>query len=105
MLSSEPGHRALVAVHAPRGLGAELRWQDHFASSILANMNKLMCILFLLGAIGSFGLSQRQSFKSQSQTRTGAPVGEERTIQVTAVDRVGYLACGVVCVAGFVYFV
>jgi len=41
-------------------------------------MNKLMAILFLLGAIGGFGFPQRDSFQSQSTTRFGTPVGEVR---------------------------
>ena len=68
-------------------------------------MNKLLAILFFLGAIAGFGLSQRDSFQIQSQTRTGAPVGELRTVQITPGDRVGYIALGVICMVGCLYFV
>jgi len=68
-------------------------------------MNKLMAILFLLGAIGGFGLSQRDSFQTQSRTYTGAPVGEPRTVHITRGDRVGYIAFGVVCMVACLYFV
>jgi len=64
-----------------------------------------MAILFLLGAIGGFGLSQRDSFQSQSTTSFGTPVGEVRTHQVTPADRMGYIAFGVVCMVGCLYFV
>ena len=68
-------------------------------------MNKLITILFLLGAIGGFGLSQRDSFQTQSTTGFGAPVGEARTVEITPGDRVGYIAFGVVCMVGCLYFV
>ena len=68
-------------------------------------MNKLMAILFLLGAIGGFGLSQRDSFLAQSTNRFGEPVGEARTVVVNRGDRVGYIAFGVVCMVGCLYFV
>ncbi|HXJ61054.1 MAG TPA: hypothetical protein VNU68_30785 [Verrucomicrobiae bacterium] len=67
-------------------------------------MNKLMAILFLLGAIGGFGLSQRESYQTQSHTWTGTPVGEPRTVHMTRADRVSYVAFGVVCMAGCLYF-
>ena len=68
-------------------------------------MDKLMTILFLFGAIGSFGLSQRHSFQTQRHSYTGAPVGEPETVQVTRADRVGYITFGVVCMVGCLYFV
>jgi len=68
-------------------------------------MNKLMAILFLLGAIGGFGLSQRDNFQTQSSTRFGTPVGEPRTVEVARGDRVGYIALGVACMVGCLYFV
>ena len=68
-------------------------------------MNKLMAILLLLGAIGSFAMSQRDSFQTQRQTWTGAPVGEPRTVQMTRGDRVGYIGFGIVCMVGCLYFV
>ena len=69
------------------------------------HMNKLMAILFLFGAIGGFGLSQRDSFQTQSHTSMGAPVGEPRSVQITRGDRAGYIAFGVVCMVGCLYFV
>jgi len=68
-------------------------------------MNKLMAVLFLLGAIGGFGLSQRDSFQNQSHTYTGAPVGEPRTVQITPGDSIGYVAFGVVCMVACLYFI
>jgi hypothetical protein len=68
-------------------------------------MNKLMAILFLLGALGSFGMSQRDSFQAQDHSRSGAPVGEVRTVQVTRGDRVAYIAFGIACAAACVYFI
>jgi hypothetical protein len=63
-----------------------------------------MAILFLLGAIGGFGLSQRDSFQTQDHSYTGAPVGQPRTVQISRGDRVGYVAIGVVCIAASLYF-
>jgi hypothetical protein len=60
-------------------------------------MNKLMAIVFLLGAIGGLGLSQRDSFQTQGHTYTGAPSGEPRTVYITPADRVGYIAIGLAC--------
>jgi hypothetical protein len=68
-------------------------------------MNKLMAMLFLLGALGGFGLSQRDSFQTQNTTRFGTPVGEVRTVEITRGDRVGYIAIGVVCMVGCLYFI
>jgi hypothetical protein len=51
-------------------------------------MNKLLALLFLLGALGAFGLSQRVSYQVQDHTYTGAPVGEPRTVYIRAGDRV-----------------
>ena len=68
-------------------------------------MNKFMALLLLLGAIGCFGLSQRGSFPSQSQSRTGAPTGEVRTHRITRAERGGYIAFGVVCMVGCLYFI
>ena len=67
-------------------------------------MNKLMAILFLLGALGGFGLSQRDSFQTQRQGPRGALVGEPYTVQVTHGDRIGYIAIGVVCTVACLYF-
>ena len=67
-------------------------------------MNKLMAMFLLLGALGGFGMSQRDSFQTQSQTWTGAPVGEPRTVKITPEDRVGYVAFGFACMAGCLYF-
>ena len=74
-------------------------------SSAIAHMNKLMAILFFFGAIGGFGLSQRDSYRTQNQTKGGAPVGEIRTVHITPGDKIGYVACGAVCMAACLYFV
>ena len=68
-------------------------------------MNKLMAVILLLGAIGGFGLSQRERFQTQTHTWTGAPVGEVRTVQITNGDRVGYIVFGIACMVGSLYFV
>jgi len=68
-------------------------------------MNKLMAMLFLLGAIGGFGLSHRDSFQTQAHSYTGAPIGEPRTVQITPGNRAAYIAIGVVCMVGCFYFV
>jgi len=68
-------------------------------------MNKLMAILFLFGAIGGFGLSQRDSFQTWSSSLFGFPVGDVRTVEVTRADRIGYITFGVVCMAGCLYFI
>lgn len=68
-------------------------------------MNKLMALLLLFGALGCFGLSQRDSFQTQSVGRYGAPVGEVRTVRITPWDRGGYIATGVFCLVGCVFFV
>ncbi len=41
----------------------------------LVGMNKLFAILFLLGALGSFGLSQRASLKAQETGTRGTAHG------------------------------
>ena len=64
-----------------------------------------MAILFLLGAICGFGLSQQDSFQSQEHTRTGTPVGEVPPVHITQTDRVFYVAFGVVCMVACLYFV
>jgi hypothetical protein len=68
-------------------------------------MNKLMAILFFLGALGGFGLSTRTSYQVQDQTRYGSPVGEPRTVYVKSGDRAFFVAFGVVCMVASLYFV
>jgi len=63
-----------------------------------------MAILFALGAMGGFGLAQRDSFESQSHGKFGTRIGEARTVQITAADRAGYAGFGIVCAVGCVYF-
>jgi hypothetical protein len=67
-------------------------------------MNKLLAILFLLGALGAFGLSQRDSYQVQDQSRYGTPVGEVRTVYVTRSERVFLIVVGAACMAGCLYF-
>jgi hypothetical protein len=68
-------------------------------------MNKLMAILFSLGAIGGFGLSQRQSYETQSHSIYGAPAGEVRTIAINPSDRAGYAGVGAVCAIAALFFI
>jgi hypothetical protein len=68
-------------------------------------MNKLMALLFAMGAIGGFGLSQRDSFESQNVGRYGAPVGEVRTVFISRTARIGCIVFGTGCMAACLYFV
>ena len=65
-------------------------------------MKNLLAVLFIIGAIGSFGLAQRDSFKDRHRTRTG-PSGEEFTHRVTTMDRIGYVSLGVLLSMGGLY--
>jgi len=67
-------------------------------------VNKLLCILFLCGAIGALGLSQRNSRKLQDHTYYGTPVGEERTVYYGTGNRWGYLLIAAACGAASLYF-
>jgi hypothetical protein len=67
-------------------------------------MNKLLAILFLLGAIGGFGMSQRTAYRVQEQTRYGAPIGEPVTVPVEHGDKIFFVAFGVACMIGGLYF-
>jgi hypothetical protein len=79
-------------------------WTGIYRENSVAAMNKLMAILFALGAIGFFGMSQRDSYQAQDQTRYGTPVGEVRTVQITRGHRIGYIVFGAASTAGFLYF-
>lgn len=68
-------------------------------------MNKLMAILFLLGALAGFGLSVGTSYQVQDQTSTGSPVGQPRTVYIKGRDRIFYIAFGVACMAAGLYFI
>jgi hypothetical protein len=68
-------------------------------------MNKFIALLLLLGAIGGFGLSAKTSYDVQDTTFTGAPVGEPRKVYVSRGSRIFYVAFGVCCSIGFLYFV
>jgi hypothetical protein len=68
-------------------------------------MNKFMAILFAIGAIGGFGLSQRDSFQTQDVSWFGNPVGEVRTVYITRASRNGYITVGTVCMVACLYFI
>lgn len=68
-------------------------------------MNKLMAILFLLGALASFGLSVGTSYQVQDQTYYGSPVGEPRTVCIKKSDRIFYVILGAGCMAAGLYFI
>jgi hypothetical protein len=68
-------------------------------------MNKLLAILFLIGALAGFGLSVGTSYQVQDQNYYGSPVGKPRTAYITSGDRVFYVAFGVICMAAGLYFV
>ena len=63
-------------------------------------IHKLLAFLFLLGAIGGFGLSARRNYQVQDTTRYGAPVGPVRTVTVGKGDRIFFVALGVACLVG-----
>jgi hypothetical protein len=65
-------------------------------------MKRLLALLFVAGAIISFGLAQKDSFKTRQQGRTG-PVGDEITHRVTKSDRIGYVTLGVLLATGALY--
>jgi hypothetical protein len=67
-------------------------------------MNKLMAILFLLGALGAFALSERSSYQVQNQSR-GWPVGEPRTVYVSTGHQAFLRVLGAGLMAGCLYFV
>jgi hypothetical protein len=67
-------------------------------------MNKFLAIMFALGAIGFFGLSQRDSYQTQDHTKYGSPVGEVRTVQITRGDRIGYIVFGAASMVACLYF-
>ncbi len=66
-------------------------------------MNKVLCILLLLGAIGAFVLSQRESYMVRDHDRRGWPVGEEQIVHLQTSDRFFYIAIGVAFMTGFLY--
>ena len=68
-------------------------------------MNKLMALLFLLGALGAFALSERTSYEVQNQSRFGSPVGEPRTVYVSTGQRAFLRVLGAGLMAGCLYFV
>jgi hypothetical protein len=68
-------------------------------------MKYLLALLLAVGAIGSFGLAQKDSFKTRSQNRWGEPIGEEFTVHITRLDRIGYVTLVVVLAMGALYIV
>jgi hypothetical protein len=68
-------------------------------------MNKFMAILLGMGALGAFGLSQRDSFTTQQVSRYGNPIGEAHILENSRVQKVGYFAVGVIFMTGSFYFI
>jgi hypothetical protein len=68
-------------------------------------MNKLLAILFLLGALGCFGLAVGTTYQVQDHTYYGTPVGEPRTVEIRRSDRIFYVAFGAACMAAGLYFI
>ena len=64
-----------------------------------------MAILCAFGAIGAFGLASVDTFKAGVVSTWHGPAGEERTVHVTRLDRIGYTTVGIFCLAGFSYFI
>ncbi|MEY2465514.1 MAG: hypothetical protein QOD03_35 [Verrucomicrobiota bacterium] len=71
---------------------------------ILRFVNKLLAIFLLVGALGSFGLSQRESYQSQEHTARGGPIGQPRTVYITQGEKVGYISFGILFMFGGIYF-
>ncbi|HLH56317.1 MAG TPA: hypothetical protein VKY92_22210 [Verrucomicrobiae bacterium] len=71
----------------------------------LVSMNKLFAILLLLGALASFGLSQRATLKAQETGTRGQPIGEPRMVPATRVDKIFFVGFGAACMVGCVFFV
>jgi hypothetical protein len=67
-------------------------------------MNKLFAILFLLGALGSFGLSQRTTLKAQQTGTRGEPIGEPHMVPATKADKIFFVGFGAACMAGCLFF-
>jgi hypothetical protein len=68
-------------------------------------MNKLMAILFLFGALGGFGMSQRDSFRTQAVSGRGGAVGPVYTVQVTKAEKIGFFGLGTGCMVACLYFI
>jgi hypothetical protein len=68
-------------------------------------MNKILAMLFLLGAIACFGLSVGTSYQVQDQTRFGTPTGEPRTVYIKSSDRAFFTVFGAGCMAASLYFI
>ena len=68
-------------------------------------MNKLMAILFLIGALGAFGLSQRTRYEVQDKDSHGFPVSAPRTVSVSGSDRTFLIVLGATFMVGGLYFV
>ena len=68
-------------------------------------MNKFLAILFALGALGFFGMSQLDSYQAQWQTRFGTPAGEVRTVRITRGDKTAYIVFGAASMLACLYFI
>lgn len=68
-------------------------------------MNKLMAILFFFGALGGFGMSQRDTFRSQALSGRGKPAGPVYTVPVTRTEKIGFFALGGGCMTACLYFI
>ena len=68
-------------------------------------MNKYMALLFAVGAMCCFGLSQKVSYTSQSHNKWGGSVGPETVVYVTPVEKIGFITLGAICLGLCIYFV
>lgn len=64
-----------------------------------------MAILLGMGALGAFGLSQRENFQSQPVGRYGNPIGKARIHDNSRDERLGYIAFGSIFMIGCFYFI
>jgi len=68
-------------------------------------MNKLMAILLGVGALGAFGLSQREGFESQQVDRYGSPSGEATAHYSSRSEKIGFIVFGGIFMIGSLYFI
>jgi hypothetical protein len=68
--------------------------------------NNYMAVLFAIGALGSFGLSQKVSYTSQFHNpRGGNAMGSETVVYVTPAEKTGFRIIGAICMGLCIYFV
>jgi hypothetical protein len=67
-------------------------------------MNKVLALLFLIGAVSAFGLSLRDHRMVQEHTPHGSPVGEPYQVPVNRAAKTGYVVLGLIFTTACFYF-